>query len=453
MNKLDKIAFIMPRGAVYRYKTGAFGKLIRYAPLTLPALVSLIPKEMNIECEVYDEGIEVVDATKIDADLICISSITGASSRAYRYAEYFRGRGKPVVIGGVHATLCPDEAAQHADSIQVGLGIEIFPQMLRDFRAGKMQPLYKARSDLCYAKFPLPRRDIYASKKMRFITVNSVQATYGCRNKCAFCCTPYSSPGYCHRPIEDVVEEIRQIPSKNFVFVDPSPIEDGYAKELFKAMIPLKKHWASPMTIRIGEDRELLELAVKAGLKGVLVGFETVSQQTLNSIRKGFNSANRFYNAVQLLHDHDVAIMGCFVFGLDSDDKACFDRTLEFVYKANIDIPRFTVNTAYPGTPHYEEMKRQNRIIETDWSMYDCQHVILKPAQMSVDELQEGHFRAWKEAYRICNAVKRLACSRSFLAYSITSNIAYRMYADNLPRFTRDVMCDYSDIPQLAISN
>ena len=111
------------------------------------------------------------------------------------------------------------------------------------------------------------------------------------------------------------------------------------------------------------------------------------------------------------------------------------------------------MNTAYPGTPHYEEMKRQNRIIETDWSMYDCQHVILKPAQMSVDELQEGQFRAWKEAYRISNAVKRLACSRSFLAYSITSNIAYRMYADNLPRFTRDVMCDYSDIPQLAISD
>ena len=157
MNKLDKIAFIMPRGAVYRYKTGAFGKLIRYAPLTLPALVSLIPKEMNIECEVYDEGIEVVDATKIDADLICISSITGASSRAYRYADYFRSRGLPVVMGGVHATLCPEEVAQHVDCVQVGLGIEIFPQMLRDFRDGRMQPIYRARQDLCYAKFPLPK--------------------------------------------------------------------------------------------------------------------------------------------------------------------------------------------------------------------------------------------------------------------------------------------------------
>ena len=191
--------------------------------------------------EVYDEGVEVVDATKIDADLICLSSITGASSRAYRYADYFRAKGKKVVMGGVHATLCPDEVAKHVDSVQVGLGIEIFPQMLRDYRNGRMQPIYRARQDMCDANFPLPRREIYSSKKMRFITVNSVQATYGCRNKCAFCCTPYSSPGYYHRPIEDVVDEIRRLPGRNFVFVAPSPIEDGYAKELFRAMIPYEE--------------------------------------------------------------------------------------------------------------------------------------------------------------------------------------------------------------------
>ena len=446
MNKLDKIALIMPRGAVYRYKTGAFKKLIRYAPLTLPALVSLIPPEMNLEVEIYDEGIEIIDANKIDADLICLASITGASSRAYRYAEFFRAKGKTVVMGGVHATLCPEEVARHVDSVLIGLGIEIFPQMLRDYRAGNLQPVYKARPDLCYANFPLPRRDIYAAKKMRFITTNSVQATYGCRNKCAFCCTPYTSPGYCHRPIQDVIDEISHIESKNFVFVDPSPIEDGYAKELFKAMIPLKKHWASPMTIRIAEDKELLDLAVKSGLKGVLVGFETVSQETLNNIRKGFNSVNRYYNAAKILHDNDVAIMGCFVFGLDSDDKDCFKRTVEFVNKANIDIPRFTVNTAYPGTAYFTEMEKQGRILERDWSMYDCQHVILKPVQMSVEELQEGHHWAWKEVYKTGSIFKRLSCARSFLPYSITSNLAYKMYAHYLPRYTRDVMCDYSDI-------
>lgn len=446
MNKLERIAFILPRGAVYRYKTGAFKQMIRYAPLTIPALISLIPKELNIKVDVYDEGVEVIDVKKIDADLICLTSITGASRRAYEYAKYFKSEGKTVVMGGVHATLMPDEVAQYVDSIQIGLGIETFPQMLIDYKNGNLQKVYKARSDLCYKDFPLPDRSCYNSKKMKFVTVNSVQATYGCLNTCKFCVTPYTCKGYHHRPVEDVVEEIKRIKSNTFVFVDPSPIEDDYAKELYRAMIPLKKKWASPMTIKIAQDKELLDLAVRSGLKGVLIGFETVSQQTLNDIRKGFNSVNKFYNAANLLHKNDVAIMGCFVFGLDCDDKGCFKRTLQFVNEANIDVPRFTVNTAYPGTDFYREMKEQGRIIEDDWSMYDCQHVVVKPLQMTVQELQEGHHWAWREAYRLKSIVKRLSGARAFLPYAIASNIAYRIYADNLPKYTREVMCDYSDI-------
>lgn len=445
-NKLEKIAFIMPRGAIYRYKTGAFKQMIRYAPLTIPALISLIPEDMNIKYEVYDEGVEQIDLKKVDADLICITSITGGSQRAFAYAKYFKSRGKTVVMGGVHATLSPEECLEHVDSVQVGLGIEIFPQMLRDYKAGKLQRVYRAREDLCYKDFPFPNRKCYQDKKLKFVTVNSVQATYGCLNRCEFCVTPYSSKGYHHRPVEDVVEEIRQIKSKNFVFVDPSPIEDDYAKELYKAMIPLKKHWASPMTIKIAQDRELLDLAVKSGMKGVLIGFETVSQKTLLDIKKGFNSVNKYYNAAKLLHDNDVAIMGCFVFGLDCDDKDCFKRTIDFVNEANIDVPRFTVNTAYPGTPLYERMKAEGRIIEDDWSLYDCQHVVVKPLQMTVDELIEGHHWAWKEAYKTRNIVKRLSGARAFLPYAIGANIAYKIYAHNLPKFTKDVMCDYSDI-------
>ena len=164
------------------------------------------------------------------------------------------------------------------------------------------------------------------------------------------------------------------------------------------------------------------------------------------NIRKGFNSANKFYNAAKILHDNDVAIMGCFVFGLDSDDKDCFKRTIDFVNEANIDVPRFTINTAYPGTPHYENMKKQGRIIENDWSMYDCQHVVVKPLNMTIDELREGHQWAWREAYKTSSIIKRLSGARAFLPYAITSNIAYKIYANNLPKYTRDVMCDYSDI-------
>lgn len=445
-NKLEKIAFILPRGAIYRYKTGAFKQMIRYAPLTLPALISLIPKEMNIKVEIYDEGVEIIDVKKIDADLICLTSITGASMRAYEYAKYFKSIGKTVIMGGVHSSLQPEEALQYVDSIAIGLGIETFPQMLKDFKEGSLQRVYKAREDLCYNDFPIPERDCYKSKRLKFITTNSVQATYGCLNKCKFCVTPYSSKGYHHRPVEDVVDEIKQIKSNMFVFVDPSPIEDDYAKELYRAMIPLKKQWASPMTIKIAQDEELLDLAVRSGMKGVLIGFETVSQKALLDIRKGFNSTNRFFNAAQILHKNDVAVMGCFVFGLDSDDKNCFQRTIDFVNEANIDVPRFTINTAYPGTPFYDEMKAQGRIIENDWSMYDCQHVVVKPKNMTVEELQQGHHWAWNEAYKTKSIIKRLSGSRSFLPYAIASNIAYKIYAKNSPKYTRDVMCDYSDI-------
>lgn len=445
-----KIAFVLPRGAIYRYKGGAFGRLIRYAPLTIPTLISLIPEDVHATIEVYDEGVEVIDPARISADLVCLTSITGGSRRAYAYARYFRARGMTVVMGGVHATLMPEEAAAHVDCVVTGLGVETFPRLLRDFQAGNLQQRYDAGKLTSYGNFPLPKRDCYRAKKLRFITVNSVQATYGCLNRCEFCVTPYSVQGYNHRPVEEVVEEIRRIDSRFFVFVDPSPIEDDYAKELYRAMIPLGKRWASPMTIRIARDAELLDLAVRSGMKGVLVGFESVQPSTLRSIRKRFNAPDTYYSAVQRLHKHDVAVMGCFVFGLDSDDKGCFARTIEFVNKAAVDVPRFTVNTAYPGTAYYDRLKAEGRILEDDWSMYDCQHAVVRPLGMSVEELHAGHHWAWKTAYSARSVIRRLAVSRSFPLYALTTNIAYAVYARNLPRFTRDVMCDYSDIPSVT---
>lgn len=446
MRKLRKIAFILPRGAVYRYKKGAFKVFIRYAPLTLPMLVALIPQDMNIKVEIYDEGVEVINKEKIDADLIAITSITGASQRAYAYADYFRNKGIPVVMGGVHATLCTEEAMQHADAVVSGIAVETWPQLLRDFEAGQMKKIYTRPENVNFAGWPLPARNCYSDKKLRFISINSVQATYGCPNKCEFCVTPYSCSGYNHRPIEEVVDEIRQIKEKNIIFVDPSPIEDDYAKELYRAMIPLKKNWVSPTTIRLAQDDELLDVAARSGCKGTLIGFESVSDTALKNIRKGFNAPDSYYTAVQNLHSKGIGVMGCFVFGLDSDDKGVFQRTLEFVNKANIDIPRFTVNTAYPGTPFYDRMKAEGRLIEDDWSMYDCQHVVVKPKLMTAEELQVGHHWAWKQAYNPGSIIKRLSGSRTFLSMAILTNIAYHIYSRNLPKYTRDVMTDYSDI-------
>lgn len=443
-----RIVFLLTRGTMYRYTGGTFGKFLRYAPLTLPTLLALIPEDIHASVAIYDEGIERIDVERIQADLVCLSSVTGGAMRAYAYAQYFKSKGIPVAMGGVHATLMPEEAAKYVDAVATGSGIETFPQLLRDFQAGKLQKRYDGGKIASYAGFPLPHRQCYADKKHRFVTVNSVQATYGCRNNCEFCVTPYSSRGYHHRPIEEVVDEIRQIKQNFFVFVDPSPIEDEYAKELYRALIPLKKRWASPMTIRIGHDKELLEVAVRSGMKGALIGFESVSKETLRGIRKGFNAPDTYFAAVRRLHDKGVAIMGCFVFGLDHDDAGCFQRTVDFVNAAAIDLPRFTVNTAYPGTDYYNRLKAQGRILEDDWSLFDCQHVVVKPLQMSVEELREGHQMAWTQAYSLPSIIRRLSVSRCFLPTVFAANMAYKVYARNLHSYTIERMCDCSDIPQ-----
>lgn len=218
-----RIVFLLTRGVMYLYQGGTFGRFLRYAPLTLPTLLALIPPDIHADVKIYDEGVESIDVERIQADIICLSSITGGSPRAYAYAKYFKARGITVVMGGVHATLMPDEAAQYVDSVATGLGIETFPQLLRDFQAGCLKKRYDAGTLSSYAGFPPPDRDCYQGKRRRLVTINSVQATYGCKNNCEFCVTPYSSRGYHHRPVEEVVEEISRI-KKNFLSLwTPAP--------------------------------------------------------------------------------------------------------------------------------------------------------------------------------------------------------------------------------------
>ncbi len=421
-----RIAFVLPRGPLYRHGSGAFGRGIRYAPLTMPTLVGMIPEDVAVEATVCDEGVETVRADQIRADLVALTSITGASPRAFAYADHFRARGIPVVMGGVHATLAPEEAAEHADAVVTGVAVETWPRLLRDFVAGRLERRYDAGEHVPFARWPLPRRDCYASRRRRFITVNSVQATYGCPCRCEFCVTPHSCRGYHHRPVEEVVEDVRAIRARHFVFVDPSPIEDrAYALALYRALTPLGRRWVSPSTIRMAFDDELLTAAAASGCRGLLIGFESVSQASLDGIGKRFNEANEFAAAVRRFHAAGVAVMGCFVFGLDGDDEGVFERTVEFVERTAVDLPRFTVCTPYPGTDLHRRLESEGRILERNWLMYDCQHVVIRPARMSAQRLQAGLEWAWRQCYTPRSIASRLA---------------------RAPRFTREVMTDVSDI-------
>ncbi|OGI01483.1 MAG: hypothetical protein A2Y25_02025 [Candidatus Melainabacteria bacterium GWF2_37_15] len=448
MAKLSKIAIILPKGVPFRYTKGRFNVYpLSTIPLTIPVLVSLVPKELDIQIEIYDESIEKIDKENIDADLISISAITPTVNRAYKYADYFRSKRIPTVMGGVHATLNPQEALQHADSVICGIAVESFPQMLRDFKENKLQRIYTQLENLDLSKMPLPDRDCYNNKSPFKVKLNGVQATFGCDNNCEFCVQPYVCCGYHQRPIEQVVEEIKSIKSKFIEFYDPNITSDQrYLRKLCEAMIPLKKNWVAPATIDLADDEKLLKLVAKSGCRSVLIGFESVNQNTLNEIFKGFNTVYKYQEAIKKFHKAGITVAGSFVFGFDSDIKEVFKQTLDFINKTHIDMPRFTLNTPFPGTPFYEKMKRENRIIEHDWSMYDCNHVVMKPQNMPPEELQERFNWINKEVYKLGPTLKRIEFLNMFSLLALVANVGLKIKNSNLDKYTRDIMTDNSDI-------
>jgi len=437
--KALKIVLISPRGPLYRKSGGVWKKSLRYAPLTLTTLASLIPPEIKTELVLVDEGIEDVDYSQLDADLVGISIITGTAPRGYEIAAYYREQGTPVIMGGVHVTLAPDEAAQHADAIVIGYAEETFPQLLRDFVKGKMQDCYQqARPNL--ANLPHPRRDLLNPKD--YATIHTFEATRGCIHQCDFCVVPTAWGGKpLQKPVADVVDEIRSMGSKQLLFLDLNIIADkNYAKELFTALIPLKLMWGGLATTLIAWDDELLELAAKSGCRGLLVGFETVSDDSLAEMNKRFNNRKDYHYVVDRLHDSGIAIQGTFVFGTDADDEDSFARTVDFVMESNIDLPRYAIQTPFPNTPLYKRLKQENRILTEDWTLYDGQHVVYQPKNMTPLELLSGTEWAWKKTYSFGSIARRLMGSRTMLPIAIPANLGYRFYAYRLNEYYN---CDW----------
>lgn len=366
--------------------------------------------------------------------------ITGTASRAYELADRFRTAGIAVVLGGPHVTLLPDEAIQHADAICTGYAEDSWPQLLRDFAAGKMQRIYRQAPDLSLANRPFPRRDLF--DKRDFLTQAVFEATRSCAHDCEFCVAPTAwGRKQLQRPVDWIIEDIRCFGQKTILFVDLNLISDvQYAKELFTRLIPLKVHWYGLSTVLFAHDHALMELMARSGCKGLLLGLETVQQASLKDAGKRFNESVDFKRLVSDLHRLGIAVQGCFVFGLDHDTPDVFDATAEFVIDAGIDLPRFAVLTPFPGTPLHRRLESEGRILTRNWDLYDAQHVVFQPRHMSVAELQEGHERAWKEVYRWSSMARRLWAARNFRPLTISANIGYRFYAHHLHQFYN---CDW----------
>jgi len=435
-----KLVLISPKGPLYRHRGGIFKRSLRYMPLTLPTLASLIPPELGAEVHLIDEGIADLDPAAIAADLVGLTVITGTAVRSYELAAAFRARGVPVVLGGPHVTLVPEDAQPHADTVVVGYAEESWPELLRDFAAGRMRPRYDQRPGLSLAGMPMPRRDLLPRR--RYLTDDVFEATRGCIHRCDFCVVPaaWGTKPF-QKPVEEVVEEIRRKGARKLIFVDLNLIADrGYAACLFAALIPLRVQWYGLATVLLGQDPELLSLAQRSGCKGILMGLESISRENLRASKKGFNSPERYQELVAALHRHGIALQGCFVFGLDHDTPEIFLETARFAVEARIDLPRFAVVTPFPGTALYHRLESEGRILTRNWELYDGQHVVFQPARMSVEELQRGIETAWRYAYSVPSMMKRLAASPSPWPVRLGTNLGYRFYAHNLHRFYN---CDW----------
>ncbi len=434
-----KIALVSPKGPLYRHRGGIWKKSLRYKPLTLTTLAALIPPELDAEVELIDEGIADV-SPDLQADLVGLTVITGTAPRAYELADRFRSRGMTVVLGGPHVTLIPEDAAPHADAVVVGYAEESWPQLLRDFAAGTMKARYDQASGLDLGGRPFPLRDLLPSD--RYITSEVFEATRGCIHNCEFCVVPTAwGRKPLQKPVEDVVADIRQRRARKAIFVDLNLIGDrDYARRLFTALIPLRLQWYGLSTVLIADDPELLALAQRSGCKGLLIGLESISIKNLRQNHKGFNTPERFATVVQRLHDHGIALQGCFVFGLDEDEPDVFLKTAEFAVQAKIDLPRFAVVTPFPNTQLYKRLVAEDRILTRNWELYDGQHVVFRPKKMSVEELQMGTEAAWKHAYSFRSIARRILHSPAPWPVKLGSNLGYRFYAHNLSRFYN---CDW----------
>lgn len=442
-----RLVLISPKGPLYRRRGGIFKQNLRYMPLTLPTLAALIPRDVPVELRCIDEGIDDVDLA-LDADLVGMTVITGTAMRAYELAAHFRGRGLPVVLGGPHVTLVPDDAQPHADAIVVGYAEEEWPRLLRDFARGDMKPRYTQRPDLELTGLPLPDRSVLP--RWKYLTADVFETSRGCVHNCDFCVVPAAwgrKPFL--KPIEHTIEDIRRRRARKAIFIDLNIIADvDYAARLFEALIPLGVEWFGLATVLLADNAPLLRLAQRSGCRGLLMGLESISPKNLRSSRKGFNDPESYKRVVERLHAHRIALQGCFVFGLDDDTPDVFMKTARFAVGAKIDLPRFAVVTPFPGTPLFKRLESEGRLLTRDWRLYDAQHVVFRPAQMTPDELQRGTESAWKFAYSWGSIARRLAATAAPLHIAAVTNLGYRHYANNLHRFYN---CDWLIDPLPAL--
>jgi radical SAM superfamily enzyme YgiQ (UPF0313 family) len=403
-------------------------RLIRFPQLTMPLLAAWTPDHWEVTHT--DEIVERVDFNQ-RVDLVGITANTPAAPHAYALAREFRRRGVAVVIGGPHATLLPEEAAQHANAVVVGEGELVWPGLLADFEHGELKRIYRSCTLPDLKQMPAPRWDLIKARAYgKGVTI----ATRGCPFACDYCTIPQMYQRRMrYRPVGEVVDDIRKMPGRALIFWDDNiGANHDYAKELFTAIAPLKRWWTSQCTADAAFDDEFLSLAARSGCKALFLGLETISQASLDVANKRHNRADEYREVIRRFHAHGMAVQAGVVFGFDHDDRSIFRTTVEFYRSAGLDSATVSVLIPFPNTPVFQRLEAEGRILTRDWSKYNGKKdVVFQPALMSPHELLMGMEWASRQFYSLPSIVERLARSRTGLWWNIVRNLGYHLALRN----------------------
>ena len=358
------------------------GKLLKskrslFPSLSLPYLAALAPSD--VEVSVCIEQLEDIDFEK-KTDIVGITSHTLQILRAYEIANEFRARGVPVVMGGVHVSMEPEEALEHADTVIVGEAEETWPQFINDFKNGSPKRLYRATRRPSLVNIPRPRYSLldnsrfagYGKRGLRRLLglpVYPVQTARGCPNACEFCCvTRFYGSRYRHRPIREVIAEIKSLDATTIFFTDDDIFcPPRHARELFRALIPLRLTWFAQGSIAAAKDRELIRLARESGCAEIFVGLESLSRESLESVGKTINNVEEYERLLKVYRGEGICVTASLMFGFDSDSPSVFREALEFLVRNHVHHTFWWPVTPFPGTALFERLKKQGRLKAEKW--------------------------------------------------------------------------------------
>lgn len=396
-----------------------------FIQITMPYLAGFVD-DKKFEITLIDEYNQKIPYD-YEFDLVAITVNTPNANHCYNISNSFRQRGIKVIMGGPHVTLLPYEAKEHCDYVIVGEAENLWPIFLEDFYNGKPQSEYISKDAPSLNNVPIPRRHLIMK---RYFTKGAVFATRGCPYHCSYCnLKQIYHDRFRKRPINEVIDDIKTINNRYFVFWDDNLFADKvYAKELFINLKRLKKKWAAQVTLKDCEDKELLNLAKEAGCIYLFIGLESFSDDTLKDVNKGINKIDDYKRIIDLIHEYKIIIQAGIVFGFDTDDKGVFFRTLKICEKLGIDGATVSILTPLPLTPIYNKMKSEGRLLTEDWSYYNGKtRVAFSPRNMSCNELSEGYMWFRKNFYSVKSFVKRMKVSRANIFYNLVINLGYKL--------------------------